>query len=374
MGLIRIRTGAEQVAEHLSHEIRIGRWKESIPGIHQLADELGVNHKTVKNALTILENEGLVIPQGAGKRRKIDRSGKAMTERQLRICILAADPDTKQRDYMLNLHHELVEAGHHAFFAPGSLEEMRMNLKRVIRLVDQIEADAWLVSAGPRDILEWFAHQDLPAFALFGRRGGLPIASIGPDHLTATTEMTQRLIELGHRRIVLLCRVGRRLPIPGASERVFLDTLKAGGIEPSAYHLPDWEETPEGLHHCLESLFQVTPPTALIMDEPPFLVGALQFLGRHHIRVPEDVSLISNDPDASYEWCHPSVAHVQWDSRPWVRRVVRWAANVSKGKDDRRQSVTKSGFFEGGTVGPVGQHPVVLRNPSGSPATELNTR
>ena len=353
MGQIRIRSGAEQVAEHLRREIMNGRWKETIPGIHQLAEETGVNHKTVKNALALLEHEKLVIAQGPGKRRRIDRFSLKTDNRSMRICILSADPDNRQRDYMLNLHHELVEAGHDAFFATSTLEEMRMDLERVVRLVDQTDADAWLITAARKDILEWFADQDFPAFALFGRRDGLPIPAIGPDHLTAITEVTRRLTDLGHRRIVLICRVGRRLPQPGARERAFLDSLKAGGIEPSSYNLPDWEETPQGLHQCLKSLFQLTPPTALIMDEPPLLISALQFLGRRNVRVPEDVSLMANDPDVMYDWCFPSITHVQWDSRPWIRRVIRWAANIRKGKDDLRQSLTKSRIYEGGTVGPA---------------------
>jgi len=32
---------------------------------------------------------------------------------------------------------------------------------------------------------------------------------------------------------------------------------------------------------------------------------------------------------------------------------VTWAANVSRGKEDRRQTMTKAEFVEGGTIGPV---------------------
>jgi hypothetical protein len=54
-GLLRIRSVAEQVADHLRCEMMSGRWKETIPDIHQLADELGVNHKTVKTDLGFVE-------------------------------------------------------------------------------------------------------------------------------------------------------------------------------------------------------------------------------------------------------------------------------------------------------------------------------
>lgn len=152
-----------------------------------------------------------------------------------------------------------------------------MNLKRVIRLVNGTEADAWIVMAASREILEWFSHQEKPAFALFGRRGGLLIAGVAPDKLPAMITATRALTGMGHRRIVLLVRTRRRLPESGRLEQAFLDELAAQGIEPGSYHLPHWEESASGFHARLDSLFQMTPPTALILDEEPLFVAALQF-------------------------------------------------------------------------------------------------
>ena len=69
--------------------------------------------------------------------------------------------------------------------------------------------------------------------------------------------------------------------------------------------------------------------------------------------MPEDLSLVCDDPSTAFEWSRPTVAHINWDSLPVVRRVVRWAANVSQGKTDLRQTLTKAEFISGGTIGPV---------------------
>ena len=230
---------------------------------------------------------------------------------------------------------------------------MEMNVGRVARLVWRTEADAWVVGAGSREVLEWFAAQPVPAFALFGRRRGLPIAGVGPDHVSAAVAVTRRLIELGHRRIVMLARRMQRLPVPGAVVRAVLNEMAVHGIETGAFNLPDWEETSEGFHGCLKELFRLTPPTAMIIDEAPFLVAALQFIGGWGLRVPGDVSLVCTDGDPAFAWCQPAVAHIRWGSRPVVRRVMRWAANVSHGKDDRHQSLTKAEFIAGGTIRPA---------------------
>ena len=43
----------------------------------------------------------------------------------------------------------------------------------------------------------------------------------------------------------------------------------------------------------------------------------------------------------------------RWDSHPVVRRIVRWAADVSCGKEDLRQTLTPAEFVPGGSVGPA---------------------
>jgi DNA-binding LacI/PurR family transcriptional regulator len=143
------------------------------------------------------------------------------------------------------------------------------------------------------------------------------------------------------------------LPEPGASEQAFLNELTVHGITPTPYHLPDWDVSIDGFYGLLESLFRFTPPTALIIEEAPFFVATLQFCANHGLRVPHDVSLVCNDEDITFEWCRPSVAHIRWDSRPIVRRIVRWANNVSLGKMDQRQTFTPAEFVPGGTIGPV---------------------
>jgi len=48
------------------------------------------------------------------------------------------------------------------------------------------------------------------------------------------------------------------------------------------------------------------------------------------------------------------VAHLNWSDEPIVRRVVRWANNVARGRKDLRQMFTSASFVEAGTVRPPG--------------------
>ena len=103
----------------------------------------------------------------------------------------------------------------------------------------------------------------------------------------------------------------------------------------------------------LDNLYRVTPPSALILDEAFLFIAAHQHLAHRGILAPQHVSLVCTSPDPTFAWCQPTIAHIRYDIRPALRRVVRWADNLARGKEDRRQSSTKAEFVDGGTVGPV---------------------
>lgn len=348
-----ILSPSEQVAAHLRGELLRGRWSGTMPGGPALAEELGVDGKTVWAALGLLENEGLLVAQGAGKRRKIAEQ-KNPTTPALRVAIFDYEPLEQTEEWSVAMKQRLKDQGHSAFFTEKSLTELKLDLSRVARMVKRTPADAWVLCSSSREVLTWFSEQETPAFAMFGRRRNLPIAGVGPDHVTAGRTAVRRLIELGHQSIVLLVRESQRSGGIGSYQRAIFEEMAAHGMPSSDYNLPHWEDTSEGFHRVLDELFRITPPTALIIDEPFLFHAAKDHLARRGILSPTHVSLICVDPDPTFAWCEPSIAHIRWDTRPVVRRVVQWVNNIARGKDDKKQTLTKAEFVDGGTVGPVG--------------------
>jgi len=343
---------AQQLAAHLRSEILHGKWSGSMPGILRLEVELGVNRNTIDAALKLLEQEGVLKGQGAGRKRRIVLPENHASS-ALRVAILDYEQRQESADYLNELYLLLSEAGHTPFFTPKCLTALGMNVKRIARMVNQTQADAWVVCSGSQEVLTWFAEQEAHAFALFGRHTSVPIAGVRPDKTLAFAQATRRLISLDHRRISLLCHRQLRLPQPGRVAQAFLAEFETVGIKAGDFNLPDWEPTSEGFTAHLDSLFRYTPPSALILDEPHLYCAALHFLAERGLRVPQDVSLICTDANSSFIWSKPSVAHIRWDYRPVIHRIVRWTNNVSRGKEDKRQTLTKAEFIEGGTMGPA---------------------
>jgi len=324
-----------------------------MPGCDRLARELGANSRTVVRALAQLETDGLLINQGPGKRRRIDPDQAAIRPASMQVQVLLYESVDRKPDYLVELFHLLQAANHEVCFAEKTLLDLGMQVKRVARFVESTETDAWVVLGGSREVLDWFAGQPTPAFALFGRLTEVPMASTSPKKADAFAQAIDQLVALGHRRVIYLVREERRKPTPGFLERLFLERLRSHGIKTGSYNLPDWEESPDGLHVLMESLFQHTPPTAMLIDGPALYAAVQAFLGNHRLTVPGDVSLICTDPDPTFEWCIPKVTHMSWEARPLVRRVAKWVDHVSRGKDDRRKSWHKARLVHGGTVGPA---------------------
>jgi DNA-binding LacI/PurR family transcriptional regulator len=348
----RSLSAIEQLTTHLREEIRNGGLDGDMPGVAQLVRRLGVGTKTVVAAMESLKRDGVIQANGKRKRSGIVAAG-AGKKSGLRIRILLYEESDMHSEHIVQLAFRLKERGHHVAYAAKTLSGLHFDVKRVARMVEMNDGDAWIVQAGSRPVLEWFAARSVPAFAMFGRQFQLPIASLATLKSPAVAEALRRLVDLGHRRIVMLVREERRKPNPGLLERRFLEELGNLGIETGAYNLPDWEDNAEGLRRGLDSLFRHSPPTAIFLSEPALFFATQQYLLRNQLVVPRDVSLVSLDVHPAYWWFDPEVSHIRSDTRRWVPRMVQWADNVANGKEDRRETLIRAEFVEGGTIGPV---------------------
>ncbi len=352
MSSLQILSASEQVADYLKGELLRRRWTGTMPGGDRLVSELGIGRETVRAALSQLEDEGLLAPQGRRKRRLITIP-EGINLRHLHVSILLYEKSDRERPYTINLLNQLQERGYTATCATKNLHDLGMDAKRVARFIAQTPADAWVVIAGPYEVLEWFSGQPVPAIGMFGRVSGLPIATASVRNIPPLIAGVRKLISHGHQRIVMLAREERRKPVPGLMEQAFLDEMSAQGLPTGPYNLPDWDDTPAGLLARLDMLFLHSPPSALILGDTALFIPVQQFLARRGLLVPERVSLFIADSDLAFAWASPPISRIRWDHRPVVRRILRWADNVANGREDRSQTFFKAKFVEGGTIGPV---------------------
>ncbi len=234
MARFRILTASDQVAAHLSSEIKAGRWPEFMPGADLLTRELGVGRNTIDAALLHLEKEGMLRNCGAGRRRMVVTQENAKRG-PLRVRILSYGVRDQTDVVMHDLHYRLEAEGHSAEFSSKSMLNLKMDARRVA------------------------AHVE---------------------------------------------------PVLGMIEQAFLDDLKSYGIRTGPYNLAVWQGEAADFRDCLDSLFRLTPPTALFLDEPMLFLAARQHLAGKGVLAPRNVSLICDDPDPYFGIFAPSISHI----------------------------------------------------------------
>ncbi|HEX7261538.1 MAG TPA: substrate-binding domain-containing protein [Luteolibacter sp.] len=358
----RLLSLTDQAAEHLRGGIRAGRWKHRLPGEHKLAADLGVSHSTVARAVACLVAEGALARTGARQAYTIvsPQEPPPVGPCMLRIALLRVTPAEKTDPSMLaqiqNIRNQVKAAGHTCELVTLPAGKDTHKTGYLPRLLKETDADAWFIYMGTVEILEWFIARDVRAFALGGRCRDLPIACVAHDPVSLIQESIRRLVALNHRRIVLISLHENRNPTPSRKILAFRSELELAGVKPGEYHTPDWEETPEGLAVLLESLFRVTPPTALVCANPNTTSATLAFLARRGTNIPGHVSLVSlEETEPSWNWIFPGmrIAQPRISDAPIHRRIREWVENVAAGTPDARQTWLPMKFDEGTTVGPA---------------------
>ena len=76
----------------------------------------------------------------------------------------------------------------------------------------------------------------------------------------------------------------------------------------------------------------------------------MTYCAHRGIKVPQELSLLSMDPDRTFAWCTPEISHIDFDSQPLLRRVMNWTKNISRGKEDLRMVTVDANFIQGGTI------------------------
>ena len=348
------RSTAQQLADHLRGEVLRGAFGHTMPGIKYLTRELGVNSRAAANAVKQLAKDGILVGQGERRRHRIVLENNSPAP-ALRIAFPPFDTASKRDSFNLEILRNLSQHGHEAFFTGKTLMELHLDPRRIAGMVGQTKADAWIVISAPRPVLDWFAGRALSSFALYGAQAGLPMAGVAPDHVPALLGVVRRLIHLGHRRIVFLLNRGQLELKTARLAPMLLAEMETHGIPTSRYNVPQWKDSPEGFRGLLESMFQHSPPTALMIEEVPHLIAVLQFCGRRGIRVPEDLSLVCLESHSILDHCSPAVTRLQWDETSLMRRIVNWANNVARGRRDVARGYVRVDLVEGGTIGPVAE-------------------
>ena len=350
-------TIAEQVAAHLREELQRGRWTVEMPGRHELAAELGVSDQTAKAALAQLEKEGILVPQGAGRRRRIElptgrgdghtfAAGGDPGRRAGRPAARLSGRDQARagRGGACRLFHPVVHA----------------------RARDERGVDRPQLASAPRRMPGSCFPALAPLLEVVRRARGAGLRAVRSPARVADRRGRARQAarhRAGHPTAdrssatggSCCWRCGRSVcRSRGRACSPFSTNWPPTGWRPAPTTCRTGRRTSTVFIDCLNRLFQHTPPTALIVDEAAFFVATMQFLhepspagaGGRVADLHRRRSALRLVP--AVDRPHP-LGHPPGGAAGACAGRPTWPAASS----DVRQTLTKAEFVEGGTIGPA---------------------
>ena len=289
-----------KLSQTLGKTIRFMAPGELLPTVEQLKKKYNVSQATITQALERLRAQGLVERPFGRKRLAVSRVGARPLFRVTLIRPLWTSPDY---DTVTNAIYTLGHEQHFGFqlHIYSNIEEL--NCESALR-----NADAGLIIGDrlmSREQVDAFNRLRKPMVFLRDKPDAVKASSIWVDDMQVGQLATKHLLDLGHRRIAVMLS---EPPNPSSSLRLHgwstamksrgvrkLDDLIAdcsvqhgkNAIQGSYERFSAWLDT----HHV--------PFTAIFCVGWTGALAALRALRERKISVPNDVSLITFDSEAT---------------------------------------------------------------------------
>ncbi len=277
-----------RLANELTRKIRNKAFpSKAFPSENQLCQEYDVSRKTVRRALEILENRGL-LKTVQGKQRRITASG-SMTDKaeNSNICCLVSRYASNYNELCNYLTGVFKKLGYNLFF---TFQDNDFNFDRDFFRSEKYAACIFIGSHMETAVGEVFKITgNIPALAIDNNNCLYRIDNIGTDEYVNAYRICQLLIDNGHRKIGLI--ENRGFPTITAG---FKKCLEDNNIEhtPDNFLYPKYKLT----DNELKSFLSAGNFTALhVSVYRAYGEIVFNYIHEHGIKVPEDLSIIGYD-------------------------------------------------------------------------------
>jgi DNA-binding LacI/PurR family transcriptional regulator len=323
-------TLVDQAADYLRNGIRAKKWQGNMPSEGELCRELGVSRGTLRSAMALLFQEGLLKSGGRGGRHSIpemrthEEPRSPLTSGRL-VRVLSPQPR-----FIIAGHTQMIfqtvsevlgRAGLHLEFEyHKGLWELRRPEARLRKIVEQPDTAGWLLYRSTRPVQEWFARSGIPAVVLGCAFPGVPLSTAAFDLVAATRHAAGVFVSRGHRRMAFLT-----IEKATAGDLACADAFRAAAASLHAHaKIEAFDDTVAGLCRVIDGLLLGKPiPTAFFVACPNHVPATIGHLTRRGFPVPQSAVVISRMDAHLLAESIPTVARYQMDAERLGRGLAR---------------------------------------------------
>lgn len=352
----------ERLRKHFVNELLSGRLKpgQAIPTEQQLVETLGVARTTIRQAMSSLENDGL-IRRTRGRGTFVEDDVRKKLQRGQNIFALVV-PETRGGFFPSLLYgfEEAASEVEHQMLVCRTDDNVDRQASIILQLLDKEVGGVALMPTAPTPTPEFHIRQlqkqGIPVVFCHRRVEGISAPLMATPYLEVGRMAGKTLLDRGHRRIAYLAT--ERAPVAKAYETGLHEVMQAAGCElsPPMVCIDDFPKSTEEkvvLAMLRQTFERPDRPTAIFASFDTLAEMIYLLLPRLGLRIPEDVSLVG----FGGAWREGAIAKqltsVVLDEITTGRQAVSLLHEMRSGVrpiDDNTETVLDLGLYEGETV------------------------
>ncbi len=354
------RSLAAQAADSISKAIADGTWREYLPSERRLCELLRVSRPTIRTALRVLADTGLLeIRQGRRNRlltqprRQSHRSQSRLIGLVTPVPISRLGVDTFRLFSEMRAH--LSEHGFTTEVLVCQAHSARAQRRKLEEFVRQNRVLCCVLLSVSKDLQQWFTDHSVPALVLGSCHDEVKLPSLDLDYRSVCRHAGGIFLSKGHRRMALV------VPHSGvagdlASEAGFMESIQLNRHIDARASIVRHNGTAQSISTKLDALFNSAhAPTALLVAKPQHVFIVILYLLKRGLTVPDTVSFIARDHDHIFETVSPPIAHYTLSEDTFPHRLSRLMLQmVSHGNLEAESNLIFPKYFPGGTVKQLG--------------------
>ena len=325
-----------EVANQIRVAIQTKRYTGKLPGERALAESHNVSYMTVRKAVDLLVEEGLLVRE-AQKGTFIQTTPKKNRHRLIGFFLDRNIKNGISSSYYSLIFKSLVkEAGERGceiiFFNDEDPNSFIRTLKRLDGVIATCREDT--------DKIILSMAEKLPVVTIDNNSANKTIPSVTLENFDALVSSVNLLAELGHTRIGFMrgladSDVGRDRHA-GYVHGIQRNHLK---LEEGLIYNGDFsfESGRLGIKNFLD---KGTLPTALICANDEMALGAIKELKKHNLRVPDDVSITGFDDIDVAGQVTPALTTLKAPTKDIAANALSLLNDLVTGKDIAQKSIT----------------------------------
>ncbi len=296
---------------------------------HELMAMFGMSRQTVRHAIGILEQEGIIERKRGSGTYINNQFERNREENTMNIAVITTYVD----DYIFpaiiqEIEHIVSAAGYtiQISFTHNSIEKERSVLENILQknMIDGmiIETTKSGLPNPNQDLYEQITRRKIPTVFLNSYYPGIPIPHVSLADQKAGQLITEHLIARGHKQIAAIFKAD-----DGQGHKRYAGYVEAmiqHGIRIQDEHIV-WIDTEDIGHMQTISrkiLRRLRGCSACVCYNDEVASQLYVILEKHNIRVPEDISLISIDNSDLAELCEVPLTSAAYPVEEMGRKVA----------------------------------------------------